>query len=89
MPFGLWAQVGPRNHVLNGNPDVKVQFLWKGHVWAPQACPTTLCRELCNTAELLEMPLGLWAQVSSRNNVLDGVTCPHAKEQFLGERTLQ
>jgi len=39
-----------------------------------RACLTTLCRELCNTAELLEMPLELWAQVSSRNNVLDGVT---------------
>ena len=21
MPFGLWAQMGPRNHVLGGGPD--------------------------------------------------------------------
>ena len=22
MPFGLWARMGPRNHVLAGSPDV-------------------------------------------------------------------
>ena len=22
MPFGLWAQMGPRNHVLDGSPQV-------------------------------------------------------------------
>jgi len=22
MPFGLWAQMGPRNHVLAGSPDM-------------------------------------------------------------------
>jgi len=21
MPFGLWTRVGPRNHVLDGDPD--------------------------------------------------------------------
>jgi len=22
MPFGLWAPIGPRNHVLDGSPEV-------------------------------------------------------------------
>ena len=22
MPFGLWARMGPRNHVLDGSPEV-------------------------------------------------------------------
>ena len=26
MPFGLWAGIGPRNHVLYGSPDA----LWEG-----------------------------------------------------------
>jgi len=32
MPFGLWAQMGPRNHVLHGSPDPpgKGQFSGKG-----------------------------------------------------------
>jgi len=38
------------------------------------------------SAELIEMPFGLWALVGSRNHVLDGVQIPHVKEQFLGER---
>jgi len=28
MPFGLWAQVGPRNRVLHGGPDP----LWEGAI---------------------------------------------------------
>jgi len=28
LPFGLWARMGPRNHVLDGSPDLhgKGQF---------------------------------------------------------------
>jgi len=47
MPFWIWAQVGPRNHVLDGGPDRPMpmgSLLWKGHAWA---CPTTLCHDLC------------------------------------------
>jgi len=28
MPFGLWARIGPRNHVLHGGPDPP----WKGAI---------------------------------------------------------
>jgi len=26
MPFGLWTQVGPRNHVLDEGPDRRREF---------------------------------------------------------------
>ena len=34
MPFGLWARMGPRNHVLDDGPDphVKGQFWGKGRL---------------------------------------------------------
>jgi len=38
------------------------------------------------TAELTEMPFGLWTLVGLRNHVLDGVQIPHRKGQFLGEK---
>jgi len=38
-------------------------------------------------AEPIEMPLGLWTRVSPKKHMLDGAKIPHAKGQFLGERT--
>jgi len=38
--------------------------------------------EPCMTAELIEMPFGLWTLVGPKNHVLDGVQIPHAKGQF-------
>ena len=43
MPFGLWARMGPRNHVLDGGPavlrDVAMAtifgFLYMGYTLAP------------------------------------------------------
>jgi len=29
MPFGFWAQMGPRNHILDGGPDA---HMGKGNV---------------------------------------------------------
>jgi len=31
MPFGLWARMGPGNHMLDGSPDPqgKGQFFWE------------------------------------------------------------
>jgi len=34
------------------------------------------------TAELIEMPFGLWTQVGPMSHALDGVQIPHAKWQF-------
>jgi len=41
------------------------------------------------TAEMIEMPFGLWTWVDSRKHVLDGAQMPHAKEQLLREKTCQ
>jgi len=44
-------------------------------------------RELCKTAEQIEMTFGLWTRVGPRKYVLDGLQIPRAKEQLVGERT--
>jgi len=33
MPFGFWAQMGPRNHVLDGSP--QVLRCWGMLSWQP------------------------------------------------------
>ena len=58
MPFGLRTQVGPRNRVLDVDepppPYGKGQFSIGIH-----------CSHLWKTAETIEMPFGLWAQMST------------------------
>jgi len=39
------------------------------------------------TAELIQMPCGLWTQVGPRKHALDGSQIPCVKRQLLGERT--
>jgi len=39
------------------------------------------------TAEPIEMPLGLWTWVDQRKHVLAGAQIPHANGQLLGDRT--
>ena len=71
MPFALWAGVGSRNHVLDGNPDPS----WKGEIFRGRAVPCKVQGHLAvgcaKTAEPIEMPCGLWARVGSRNHILD------------------
>jgi len=43
-----------------------------------------LFRELCKTAEPIEMPLGLLSRMDPRNHVLHGCRCRNGKEQFWG-----
>jgi len=38
------------------------------------------------TAEPIEMPFGVWAQMGPTNHVLDGVQIPHGKGQFWGAK---
>ena len=35
MPFGLWARMGPRNHVLDGVPDPR----WEGAIFGERGGP--------------------------------------------------
>ena len=41
------------------------------------------------TAELIEMPFGLWARMGPRNRVLDGGPDPTWEGSILGERGTQ
>jgi len=36
------------------------------------------------TAELIEMPFGMWTRVSPRDYVLDGLQIPNGKQRFCG-----
>jgi len=50
---------------------------------ALSVCLSVCCsREPCKTDEPIEMPLGLWARVGSRNHVLDGVQIPMGRGNF-------
>jgi len=72
MPFGLWTLVGPRNHVLDGGPDPP---MGRGN-FEGERCPLVKNRDTvvpcANTAEPIETPFGLLAQMGRRNHVLDG-----------------
>jgi len=63
MPFGLWARMGPRNHVLDAGPDPP----WKGAIWG-KGSPTVKYRDFltvscAETAEPIDLPFGLWTRV--------------------------
>ena len=53
IPFGLWAPMGPKNHVLDGGPDPHSP--WEGAIGnfkrekgRPLKIVASLCYELCN-----------------------------------------
>ena len=55
MPFGLWAQMGLRNRVLDG-----VQIpRGKGQFWGKGAA---------EMAELIDLPFGLWTRMGRRKH---------------------
>ena len=62
MRFGMLSRVDQRNHVLDGVQIPMGRGNFEGERHAP-TCPTTLLRELCKTAEPVEMPFELWTQV--------------------------
>ena len=62
--FGLWAWIGPRNCVLDGDPDAS---MGRGNFEGKRAdhCKVQgLSAESCaKTAELIKMVFGLWTWV--------------------------
>ena len=67
MPFGLWAQVGCRNHVLDVDPDRPMHDMpgyARGH-------STVSCAKM---AEPIEMPFGLWTRMGPRKDVLHEIS---------------
>jgi len=73
MPFGLWAQIGPRNHMLDGSPDPPCEWGNFGGKERPLYNIGTLCRELCKKAELIDLLFGLWTWVGRRKQKFNHV----------------
>ena len=64
MPFGLWAWVGSRNHVLHGGPDPHAQKSnFRGQVM-PGHAQRQSAVSCAKTAETIEISFGLWTLVS-------------------------
>ena len=86
IPFGLWARVDPRNHVLDGGPCMthgKGQFLGERKrpivryirnlpVWPVQ------------TAELVKIPFGMLSRLDPGNHALDGSADVPTEMQSIG-----
>jgi len=69
MLFELGIRMGPRNHALDESPDRPMRrcnFYGIGHA---EACPSTLCHELCKMAEAIEIPFGLWTRVGPEGSM--------------------
>jgi len=47
MPFGLWARMGPRNHVLDRGPDAREGAILRGKACPTRGMPITLWRQRC------------------------------------------
>jgi len=59
MPFGLWAWMGPMNHVLDGRLGVQIPMgrgNFKGQGWP-------VVKRCTKTAEPIEMLFGIWTRV--------------------------
>jgi len=72
IPFVLWSQVGPGNHVLDGSQAPRMgrgDLEGKGEshckVWRHSVV------SCAKTSEPIEMPFRLWARMGPRNHVLD------------------
>jgi len=90
MPFGLWARMGRRNHVLDAG---RVQIpLWEGSNFeVEKAAHYNVYRRsvvsCAKMAEPIKMPFGLRIRAGPRNHVLDGVQIPFmGMGNFKGER---
>jgi len=88
MPFGLMTREGSGNHVLDG---VQIN-LWEGAILGKGALIVKYRDSLhyatsCAIKKRLNRTFGMLSRVDPRNDVLDGGRDPHAKGQFLGERT--
>jgi len=68
MPFGLWAWIGSKNHVLDGGPDPPMgmgNFEGKGCHCKVQGLTAVSCAK---PAEPTDLPFGLWTRVNQRKH---------------------
>ena len=72
MPFGLWTRVSPMYHVLDRSLDHPCEgAILRGKGAAHRN--RTVCRELCKTAEPIEMPFEVRPLVGQRKHELNWV----------------
>jgi len=65
---------GPKKQLLNWGPDPHMRKgNFEGGKGRPIVSVGSFCRELCKTAERIEMPFSIWTQVDPRKHVLDEV----------------
>jgi len=85
MSFGMLSQVDPRNHVLDGIqiPTEMGNFEGKGMPRHARRHSDVSCAK---TAELIEMPFGLWSRVELKKHGLEGCRSP-CERAILGEKT--
>ena len=70
IPFGLWTPMGQGKHVIDRGPDPHAMGQFLGNRICPCMPDDTLLR--CpQTAEPIELPFELWAQIGSSNHVIE------------------
>jgi len=69
MLFGMWTEVGPRNHVLDDGPDPHAKGSFEGK-WRPIVKYRDSAVSCAKIAELIEMPFGVWTLVGPRKHQL-------------------
>jgi len=89
MPFGLWARTSPRNHELyrvqnSRFPMTRGSFGEKGHPLYSIGTSAVSCAE---TAELIDLPFGLWTCVCRKKHKFSctrqvAPMCPHEKAHW-------
>jgi len=84
MTFWLCARMGPRNHVLDGDPDPP----WEGAILGKGA-PIVKYRDTAvtcaKTDEPIVMPFGLSARSVVRSHEVDGAQSPPRERAILGK----
>jgi len=87
MQFGLWAWMGPRNHVFDGVhiSQEKWQFWGKGEPIVKYGDSAVSCAK---TAAPIDLPFGLWTRVDRGKQVQSystgGANVPHGRTGHIG-----
>jgi len=76
MPFGFWARIGPRNHVLDGVQIPMDRGNFEGERAAHCKIYEYSAVSCTKTAEPIEMPFALWVPMGPRIYILDGGSDP-------------
>jgi len=89
MAFGLWAGMGPRNHVLDEVQILMGRRNFRGEGWPVALKYSDIHNSPVSGAKMdepINMPFGIWTQVGPRRHTLDKGSDPHVNGQLLRER---